>query len=116
MDDIQLKDKEGNTVQKTSKNIIVTDFFVHTSNPSNQVLSREVASNNETYLGKFRMKNSKSLFFNREKDLGDFILHNPVDYQRTINDLIFKQEASDFYFTKESLDLKSIPQSNIKCN
>lgn len=114
--DVQLKDEEGNTVQKTSKNLIIVDFFVHSANPTNQVLNREVASNNEIYLGKFRMKNNRSLFFNREKDLGDFILHNPVDYQRTINDLIFKQESSDFYFTEDSLGLKNISQSNIKCN
>lgn len=86
-----LRDKDGNIVEKTKENHMPVDFFVYKDGITESKGKGIYKTTADIYLGKLTLTTAKERMFTREKDQKDYVLHNPTDISNALPEFTYYQ-------------------------
>jgi LysM repeat protein len=98
-----LRDKNGNIVEKTKENHMPVDFFVYNDGTDASKTQGIFKSTANVYLGKATLSTAKERMFTREKDQKDYVLHKSSDLTDSLPEFTYYQLKT---LTKEEQFLK----------
>jgi len=86
-----LRDKNGNIVEKTKENHMPVDFFVYKDGTDASKTQGIFKSTANVYLGKVTLTTAKERMFTREKDQKDYLLHRSSDLTDSLPEFTYYQ-------------------------
>jgi len=86
-----LRDKNGNIVEKTKENHMPVDFFVYNDGTDASKTQGIFKSTANVYLGKATLSTAKERMFTREKDQKDYVLHKSSDLTDSLPEFTYYQ-------------------------
>jgi hypothetical protein len=86
-----LRDKNGNIVEKTKENHMPVDFFVYKDGTDVSKTQGIYKSTANVYLGKATLTTAKERMFTREKDQKDYVLHQSSDLTDILPEFTYYQ-------------------------
>jgi hypothetical protein len=86
-----LRDKDGNIVEKTKENHMPVDFFVYKDGTDASKSHGIFKSTANVYLGKVTLSTAKERMFTREKDQKDYLLHESSDLTDSLPEFTYYQ-------------------------
>jgi LysM repeat protein len=89
-----LRDKNGNIVEKTKENHMPVDFFVYNDGTDASKAQGIFKSTANVYLGKATLSTAKERIFTRNKDQKDYILHKSSDLTDSLPEFTYYQMDS----------------------